>query len=138
MKLLRAMRKDSNKDVAASAEKLYEAVKTEAADWKSEADAAVAEQPAVAFDLFTRLKNCFPDEEATFGADAALKTLKTNKNVLDEQAARKQFVKMSQAMANAKYSQKGEVQGFCESIAKQYPDTPTGKRAKSVAELMGK
>lgn len=137
LKALKPFRKNSNKDLAASAEKLYEAVKADATAWQTEADAVVETNPVGAYDLYTRVKACFAEEEIGKSADTALKKLKTSKPLNDELAARKQFLRVNQAIASARPDQKREIAAFCQTIVKQYPDTPTAERARGLAAKLG-
>jgi hypothetical protein len=54
--------------------------------------------------------------------------------VTAELAARKMYDALAPVMSKATAKQKQEVAAYCQSIAKKYPDTPTGKKAAALAE----
>jgi thiol-disulfide isomerase/thioredoxin len=137
MKLVSPLRKNSNKELAASAEKLYDVVKAEAEEWKSEADGLLESDPARAGDLYARIAACFPGEDLAKSANDAAKKLQASKAYKDETAARRMFAQLRQGASQARASQKTEVAKFADSIAKKYPDTPTGRRAGEIAKLLG-
>jgi hypothetical protein len=42
------------------------------------------------------------------------------------------FMKLYTVIPRAKYEQRIDVADYCDSIAKKYPETPTGKKAKAL------
>ena len=138
LKQLKPLRKSSNKEVAASAEKLYAAVHAEGEKWKSDADAVMATNPVTAFDLLTQISVAFVGEDLAHDAADSLTKLKTSKPVQDELAARAMYHKLYDVVPRAKYDQRVDVADYCDSIAKKYPESPTGKRAAALwDELTG-
>jgi peroxiredoxin len=118
-----------------SAAKLYEAVKAEGQQWLDEAaKAQQAEDVVKAHDLYAKVAACFAAEDLGKTATEALKALKENKAVKDELAARKMYDALANAMSRAMPKQRAEIVGFCNSIAKKYPETPTGKKAGELAK----
>jgi hypothetical protein len=137
MRLLRPALKSSNKAVLEDATKLYADIKAEGDQWKADADKAVDENPVDAFDLYTRVADVFGKDELGKSVADPLKKLKTAKAVTDELAARQMYDQLSVAMSKVNTTQKGQVAEFCASIAKKYPETPTGKRASGLATELG-
>jgi thiol-disulfide isomerase/thioredoxin len=137
MRLLRPSLKASNKAVLEDALKLYTEVKTEGEQWKADADKAVEENPVEAYDLYVRVSEVFGTDELGKSVAEPLKKLKTNKAVKDELAARGMYDQVSLVMGKATLQQKGQVAQYCQSIAKKYPQTPTGKRAAALATELG-
>jgi thiol-disulfide isomerase/thioredoxin len=136
MKTLRPLLK--NKQTAEQAQKVYDKVRAEATAWAEAAGKAVDGDPITAHDLYTRVLAAFPDEDLGKQAKEALATLKKNKTVLAELDARRMFDQLDMAFAKAKPTQKAEVAGFCQSIAKRYKGTPTGAKAQALAEELAK
>jgi peroxiredoxin len=132
---LKPLMKGPNQTVAASATKLYEAVKAEGQQWMQEAEKAKnAEDPVKAYDLYSKVSAAFAGDDLAKAADAALKPLRTDKTVLAELSARKMYDQLNSVMANANPKKKQEVAGLCHKIATQYPQTPTGKKAAALAD----
>ncbi len=135
---LKPLRKNANKALATSAEKLYQAVKSEADDWKHKADDVAATDPVQAFDLYSKISMLFAGDELAKSVADSLKSLKGNKIVVEEMTARTQYAQLYTAVPRARIQQKTQVVGYCESIAAKFPDTPTGGKAKSLsAALIG-
>src|SRR4051812_32058677 len=122
------------KGVGESATKLMEAVKAEGKGWLDEADKAKESDPVKAYDLYARVSAVFPGDDMAKTADAAAKGLKSNKAVADELAARAMYQSLTTAMAKATLNRRAEVAGFCQQIAKKYPNAPTGKKAADLAK----
>jgi peroxiredoxin len=122
------------KATAEQAQKVYDKVKVEAAKWAEDAAQATESDPSTAYDLYTRVVTCVPDEEVGKHAKDALGKLKTNKTVVAELAARKEFAKLDPAFAKANVKQKTEIARFCQTIAKKYKETPTGAKAQALAD----
>lgn len=138
IKQLRSMRKSGNKELAASAEKLYQDVHAEGEKWKSDADIAKESDPVKAYDLYVKIAAAFAGEDLAKPAAEEAKQLKSTKAVQDEFAARAMYSKLSDVIPRAKYEQRLDVADYIESIGKKYPETPTGKKAKELwAEMLG-
>ena len=134
MQSLRPFLKQKNK-TADSARALYEKVKsTDGAAWASDADAAASDDKIKAVELYSRLAACFPDDDLGKHATEALKTLKKDKAVADEVAARQMYGQLYTAMSRATPNQKTSVINFCMNISQRYPQTPTGQTAAKLAE----
>lgn len=134
LRQLRPLTKGSSK-TAESAAKLYEAVKAEGQQWLDEAAKAQQSEDVVkAYDLYTKVNACFAGDEFAKPAAEALKTLKTNQAVANELAARRMYEGLNKAMGVANARQRADVIGYCMRIAKQYPDTPTAKKAEALAK----
>jgi peroxiredoxin len=134
MKALRPHLKSTDKTVAASAQKLFAEIKAEGEKWKTDADAAVESNPVLAHDLYARIATVFAGDDLAKSVDAPLKKLKTVPAVKDELAARKQWGELAGALSNATPAQKGQVIQFCQTLAKKYASTPTGAKARALAE----
>ena len=138
LKQLKSSRHSSNKEVAASAEKLYADVHAEGEKWKSDAADLKDTDPAAALDLYTQITIAFAGEDLARTVAEPLKQLRATKPVQDELAARAMYRKLYDVIPRAKYEQRVDVADFCDSIGKKYPETPTGKKAKALwGELMG-
>ena len=138
VKSLRSLLKHKDKEVADSAAKLMEAVKAEAGEWMTEAEAAAGSEPVKAYDLYTKVATAFgaTDELGKKAAEAA-KQLKANESVKKELDARKAYEKVMNVMAMATPKQKPDVAKLAADIAKKYPDTPTGKKAEELQKELG-
>jgi peroxiredoxin len=135
MKSLRGFLKHKDKEVAASAGKVLEAVKAEGEKWMTDAEAAAkGEEPVEAYDLYTKVAATFGTDELGKKAVEALKPLKSNDKVKKELDARKMYERMVNGMAMATPEKKADVAAFAAGIAKKYPDTPTGKRAEELKQ----
>lgn len=132
LKQLKPLRKSSNKEVAASAEKLFQDVHTEGEKWKTEADAAVESDPVKAYDLYLKLATAFAGEDLAKATLEPLKQLKSSKQLQEELAAREMYGKLNTVIPRARFEQRIDVADYCESIGKKYPATPTGKKAKAL------
>lgn len=132
MKQLKPLRKSQNKEIAASAEKLFQDVHTEGEKWKAEADGAVESDPVKAFDLYTKLASVFAGEDLGKATAEPLKGLKSSKPLQDELAAREMFAKLNTVIPRARYEQRMDVADYCAGIRKKYPETPTGKKAAAL------
>jgi hypothetical protein len=133
MKKLQPLRKSSNKEVAASADKLFQDVHAECEKWKAQADGAKDTDPVKAYDLYAQLAAIFLGDPLGKLAEEGLRSLKGNKAVQDELATRAAFRQLYNVMPRAKYEQRVDVADFCEGLARKYPDTPTAARAKQLA-----
>jgi thiol-disulfide isomerase/thioredoxin len=122
------------KATAESAGKLYEAVKTEGRQWLDEASSSQSSDPGRSYDLYTKVAACFPGDEIGNTAVEALKTLKKDKGVIDELAARQQYAALYPAMSRAGTAQRAQVHAFCLQISSKYPQTATGKKAAALAK----
>ena len=137
-KQLKPLRKSSNKDLAASAEKLYGEVYAEGQKWKADSDAALEAEPVTAFDLYTKISTIFAGEDIARATVEPIKQLKTTKPIQEELAARVMFQKLYTVIPKARKEQKFDIAAYCDSIVKKYPGTPTGQKAKVLwGELLG-
>jgi len=136
MNALRPVRKNQSKELAESAEKLYQAVKTEGQGWKDQADKIVVDQPVEAFDLYSKVANLFAGDDLAKSVADPLKTLRTNKAVTDELAARDQYSQLYRAVPRASLQQREQVAGFCAIIQTQYAGTPTAEKAKALEDAI--
>ena len=132
---LRPLRK-APKALGESAEKLYQAVKAEGQTWKDQADKLTESQPATAYDLYLKVSTLFAGDDLGKSVTDSLKALKTNKAVVDELAARQQYAQLFRAVPNAQPQQRDQVAQFCMGISTKYPGTPTGEKAKALAEAI--
>lgn len=133
---LKPLTKAGNKALAASATKLWEAVKAEGRKWLEDADKAktAEEDPVKAFDLYSKVAAAFAGDELAKKAEAALTPLRTDKTVVAELAARKMYDQLTPVMASGNAKKKPQIAGFCHNIATKYANTPTGKKAAALAE----
>jgi len=134
MPFLKRAMKDSKKEVAESAKKLFDDVKAQGKEWLTEAAKASDGEPVKAYDLYKKVSLAFVGEDLAKEADAALKTLAKNKAVIDELAARAMYDQLSSAESKAQMAQKPLFIKQAQTIATKYPQTPTGKKAKELAE----
>jgi peroxiredoxin len=138
MNQLRPLRKAQSKSLAESAEKLYQEVRAEGEQWKKDADAASDGKPVEAYDLYLKVSTIFAGDDLAKAASEALKSLKTNKAVTDELAARQMYAQLYTAVPRAKPQQRAQVSQFCATIVSKYPNTPTAEKAKTLAEAIEK
>lgn len=135
---LKKYTKGGNKATQESANKLWDTLKTEAKGWMDEAAKAVETDPVKAYDTYTKVSAAFVGDDLGKEADAGLKSLAKNQAVTDELAARKMFELFYTASSKAMPQQKPQFIQQAQAIAKKYPETPTGKKAASLAtELEG-
>jgi thiol-disulfide isomerase/thioredoxin len=130
---LRPWRKNSNKQVAGSAEKLYQAVKSEAEGWEKRAAKIAAKKPVEAFDLYSKIATLFAGDDLAKSVAGPLKALQADKTVIAEMSARRQYAQLYSAVPRAQFQQREVVANFCQSIVNQYPDTPTADRARALS-----
>jgi thiol-disulfide isomerase/thioredoxin len=138
MNQLRPLRKAQSKSLAESAEKLYQQVHTEGEAWKQKADGLSDGKPIEAYDLYLKIASVFAGDDLAKAANEALKSLKTNKAVTDELAARQMYAQLYTAVPRAKPQQRSQVATFCAAIVNKYPNTPTAEKAKSLGEAIEK
>ena len=136
MNQLRPLRKSQRKPLAESAEKLYQAIHAEGEKWKQEADKLLAEKPVAAADLYARIATVFTGDDLAKTVAELIKTLKANKQVVDEMAARQAYAQLYTAVPKARMQQREQVAQFCTTVAGKYPGTPTGEKAKALAEAI--
>jgi peroxiredoxin len=139
MRLLKPCLKNSNKDLAASAKKLYDALHAEGEQWLTDAEKAEQdEKPVEAYDLYTRVSTAFAGEDLAKRAAAPLKKLAASTPVRNELAARQMYEQLCTGASRATPRQRDQVASFAASIATKYPNCPTAEKAKQVAqELSG-
>lgn len=133
MKKLRPLRSSPNKAISQSANKLYDALKEDGDKWKSEAEEATTDDPAKAYDLFSRVAAVFSGTPLGVSAEGPLKRLSANKTVSSELAARKAFNPLKDSLSKLTPAQKPAAVKRCKDISRKYPNTPTGDQA---AELL--
>jgi hypothetical protein len=129
MKLLRPLRRDGRKGVAESAEKLYGVIKAEGDKWKADADAALADNPVKAYDLYLRLAGAFTGEDLGKAAAESVKTLSAKKPVADELAARQMLAQLSALPYDTRRTP-AVASDLLKQIVDKYPGTPSAARAK--------
>jgi peroxiredoxin len=129
LKLLAPSRKSINKELAKSANQLYEDVKKEGEDWKTSAEAAVESDPVKAYDLYTDVATAFTGDELGKSVAAPLKKLAKDKAVVAELAARKAFAQYLSTAGKLPQQQKATAVKMLQDIAKKHPGTPTADRA---------
>jgi len=140
VKALRPLLKDSNKTVAASAQKLYDAVKAEGQAWKDKADKNLDSDPASAYDLYTQVAAVFSGDDLAKSVDEPLKKLKSTKAMTDELAARQMYGQLYQVLAKVNAGDKNaaaQVAKFCADLAAKYPGTPTAAKAQQIGQRAG-
>ena len=104
MNALRPVRKNGNKALSESAEKLFQAVKSEGQNWKDQADKIASEQPAAAYDLYAKVATVFAGDDLAKSVVEPMKTLKANKAVADELRARDQYAQLYSAVPKARFA----------------------------------
>jgi len=132
-KQLSTLRRSSNKSVQQSAVKVYEALKKQAVEWKSEAAGLAMSNPIAARDLYADISVALPAEDVGRDALKSLGNISGHKSVRAELAARAAFQKASQAMSNASPAQKPALAKAFQDVAKKHAGTPTGDKAKALA-----
>jgi peroxiredoxin len=138
MKALKGMLKNKDKEVAESAAKLMDAARDQGKAWLSEAEEKKkSEDPVAAYDLYTKTVNAFGTDDPGKKATEAMKDLKKNDAVKKELDARKMYDRLLNVMSIATAKQKGEIAQYAGSIAKKFPQTPTGKKAEELSKEIG-
>jgi thiol-disulfide isomerase/thioredoxin len=138
VKALRPFLKHRTKSVAESANRLMGELTTQAKTWMDDAAKAVETEPARAFDLYSKVAGAFAGDELGKQADEALKSLRKNKAVTDELAARAMYNGLSSAFPRAQMNMKPAFIAQARAIANKYPETPTGKKAAAFADELDK
>jgi thiol-disulfide isomerase/thioredoxin len=133
VKQLRPLVKAQSPSLAESAGKLYAAVKSEAEQWKADADGMVSTKPVEAFDLYTKVSTVLAGDDLAKSVADPLKTLKAEKTVSDELAARAQYAQLYSSLPRAQAQQRKQAEQYCKGIVSRYPDTPTAKKADALA-----
>jgi len=135
MRTLKPFLKNTNKDLAASAKKLYDVIHAEGEQWLASAESAnQAEKAVEAFDLYTKVANTFAGDDLGKKAADPLKKLATSKPVKDELAARQMYEQLCNGAGRARPQQREAVAEFAASIAQKYPKAPTGEKAAELAK----
>lgn len=137
MKLLTPLRKSTSKSLAADANKLFDVIKLEGEEWKSEADKAAAEEPIKAYDLYAKVATVFAGDALGKSVAEPLKKLTGNKAVSAELAARKAYSAIDATLSKTPAAQKAAAVKFCQDIAKKYAGTPTAEKAAALAKEIG-
>lgn len=135
MRTLKPFLKNSNKDLAASAKKLYDVIHAEGEQWLTAAESAEQAENAVeAFDLYTKVANTFVGDDLAKKAAEPLKKLMKSQPVKDELAARQMYEQLCSGASRAQMQQRNAVGQFAASIAAKYPKAPTGEKAAEIAK----
>jgi hypothetical protein len=137
MKLLAPLRKSTSKALAADANKLYEVIKQEGEEWKSEAEKVAEAEPIKAYDLYAKVATVFAGEPLGKSVAEPLKKLTANKAVSAELAARKAYGVIDATLSKTPAAQKAAAVKFCQDIAKKYAGTPTAEKAAALAKEIG-
>ncbi len=138
MKLLAPLRRSTVKPVAESANKLYDALKTEADGWKLEAEKVAETDPVAAYDLYTKITSFFLTEASFKGALEAKQKLAANKSVVAELTARKAFAVLNTGITTSTPNQKAQVVTQLQTFVKKYSGTPTGDKVAALAKELEK
>jgi hypothetical protein len=133
-KLLTPLRKATNKPVAESATKLFEALRKEGEQWKADADQAAEAEPVKAYDLYNKIATTFPGDELAKSVAEPLRKLAGNKAVAAELAARKALTQYLGGEGKLAPAQKGLARKVYQDLAKKHSGTPTGEKAAALAE----
>ncbi len=134
VKLLAPLRKSTNKAVAESAQKLFDAVKKEGDAWKDEADKVAENDPVHAYDLYTKITAVFPGDDLATSVAEPLKQLAAKKAVVAELTARKAFASFVSGLLKAVPPQKAQMLKTCQDLAKKYDGTQVGAKASDLAK----
>ena len=138
MRATKVLLKSTDKDVAASAEKLLAAITEEGKTWLAEAEAASDSEPVKAYDLYAKTSSAFgAADELGKKAAEAMKKLGTSDAVKKELEARKMYDRMVNAMAAANPNQRTQLSKAASDIVKKYPDTPTAKKVEEFQKEIG-
>lgn len=134
---LKPFLKNPNADLAASAQKLFDAVKAEGEQWMQEAAAAEADQPTRAYDLYTRVATAFSGDPLGDRAKQSAKTLSAKQQVQDELAARRMYDGFLTAMAQSNPANKAKLIELGKKITAKYPSTEIAGKVKTVLGEIG-
>jgi hypothetical protein len=137
MRLLKPLLKNADKELAASAQKLLDAVKADGEAKLAEAEGLSDGEPVAAHDLFAKVSEGFKGEDLAKKADEKLKALRANKDVKAELDARKMFDRLAAVASQATPQQKAEVAKFAGDILKKYPGTPTAAKVEAMKGELG-
>jgi peroxiredoxin Q/BCP len=139
MRMLKPFLKNSNKDLAASAKKLYDTLHAQGEQWLTDAAQAEKDEKSVqAYDLYTRVANVFTGEDLAKRAASPLKTLTASTPVKNELAARQMYEQLCTGASRATHRQRDQVAAFAANIATRYPNTPTAEKARQVAQELSR
>jgi len=136
MKRLQPLRKSTNKELAAAAQKLYQDVHAEGEKWQQEADGAKDLDPVKAYDLYVKLAGVFQGDDLGKAAVAAATALKANKAVQEESQARDMYRRLYTVVPKARYEQRVDVADYCQQIIKKFPSAPTAANAKTLYDSL--
>ncbi len=138
MRTLKPFLKNTKKDIAESAKKLYDEIRAEGDKWFADAEnAAGANNPVDAYDLYLKVSVVFAGEELGKKANDALKKLAANKELKSELAARQAWIQLNNGMSRATAQQKPEALATAQQIAKRFAGTPTAAKAEKLAQELG-
>jgi len=139
VKATRVWLKSTDKEVAASAEKLMAAITEEGKTWLADAEAASGAEPLKAYDLYARTSATFgAADELGKKATEAMTKLATADAVKNELEARKMYDRMVNLMATAASpNQRPQLSKAASDIVKKFPDTPTGVKVAEFQKEIG-
>lgn len=121
---------------AKSLDLLQTTLKQEATAWRAEAEAIAVMDPLRSYDLCNRIAFLYPGSELGKSVQDPLRRLAAEPSVRAELNARVAFQKPAQTMSLAMTQKTPLATAFAE-VAKKHPDTPTGSKAKAIAEALG-
>lgn len=138
MRMLKPFLKNTKKEVAESAKKLYDEIKTEGDKWFEDAEGAAGANNAVdAYDLYSKVASVFAGEELGKKANDGLKKIASNAELKKELAARQAWFQFSTNVSKAREQQKPEVMAGAQQMAKRFAGTPTGGKFEKFAQELG-
>jgi peroxiredoxin len=138
MRALKPHLKNSKKEIAESAKKLYDEIKAEGEKWFTDAEAAAgANNPVDAYDLYGKVAATFTGDELGKKANDALKKLAANPEVKKELSARQAWAQFCISISRAREQQKAEAAAAAQGFAKRFAGTPTGGKFEKIAQELG-
>ncbi len=137
-KQLAPLRKSTKKPIAEAANRVIDSLKTEAEEWKAEAEKAAEEEPVKAYDLYTRISTVLAGDALAKDAAEAKKKLATNKVIVAELAARKAFDPIMTTLVRTPPEQKKLLAQQIQTFLKKHKDTPTGEKAEALLKELDK
>ncbi len=138
LRKLRPMQSSRDEALKQSAESLEADIQAKGQAMLDGARALVETDPVAAMRAFDDVEDAFGRAEPGAEARKELRALSSLPAVKEEMAARKMFARLAQGMAKATDEQRTDVAQFAASIYTKYPDTPTGQRAKELAEQIAR
>ena len=137
MTRLRPHLKNANAELAASAQKLYDALKAEGEQWLAQAAELESSDPAAAHDLYARVAAVFAGDELAGKAKEPVARLRALPAVKDELAARQMYGGFLNVLSQATPAKKDKLVEAGQRIVKKYPSTPTAARVSEVLKEVG-